>query len=422
MHGIIFLALEDFLEARLGEEVWPRALQLAHLEDQQFDPDRYYPDETAGELFVVAAQLLQLPLVKTLELFGRHMSPGLVTMGRSMGILHKEWKTLDILEHLQSHVLAPFANIESGVTPPDIRTYRLKHGEVAVAYISRRKLCHLMKGIISGLGEFFQEPIAFKEQVCMSQDAPLCRLSVYLDDPFYSRYVDIEREFGLIQSRIAEITFFNSYQGAPFSEPGLVMRYAKEDVLIQVPPMQLIAMQEERLTYISVPHLAQGLKAMVREVDLKQGFATLATIRLTDGAVGCRRSVRVMPEKPIAARMKLGKRLLRGTLLNLSTGGARILLEKESRLPEVLLFEPVLVEFSLPLKYVELGDTIELGPPVLELDGNILDVSPLMGSMAVRVVFSILARRDNMMVEQYAGVIQQAALESLQNRMVKLAH
>ncbi|MBF0627778.1 MAG: heme NO-binding domain-containing protein [Magnetococcales bacterium] len=413
----MFLALEDFLEARLGEGVWVRLLQAANLHDQQFEPDRYYPDSVASELFDLTARLLKQPLSQTLELFGQHMSPGLVTMGRSMGVVRKEWKTLDILEHLQHDVLAPFANIESGVMPPDIRTYRLKHGEVAVAYVSRRKLCALLKGIIRGLGQFFQEPIAFKEHVCMLQDAPLCRMSVYLDDPFFLRYVDIEREFGLVQSRIAEITFYNSFQGVPFSDLGLVLRYSKEEVLVQVPPMQLHTMKAEKVTYLSVPHLPQGLKALIREVDGDQGVALLGNIRLTDGAVGCRRFPRVTPDKPMLVQMKLGKRSFRGLIQNLSNGGARIQLEKGSRLPEVLLYEPVAVEFAIPLKYVELDDTIVLGPVPMLLDGNILDVSPVDGTMAMRIVFSTVARRDSMVMEQYSRKQHDDAMEVLQGRV-----
>lgn len=420
MHGMIFLALEDFLEARLGEGVWPHALKAAKLEDQQFDPDRYYPDQAINNLLIVAAKLLKLSPNQTLELFGQHMSPGLVTMGRSMGIVRKEWKTLDILEHLQANILAPFANLEAGVAPPDIRTYRLKHGEVAIAYISQRKLCYLMKGIIRGLGKFFQEPIAFKEQICMSQDAPLCRMSVYLDDPFFLRYVEIEREFGLIQSRISEITFYNSYMGVPVSELGLVMRYSKEDVLIQAPPAQLFAMREERQTYISVPHLSQGLKALIRNVDMVNGFASLGNIRLTDGAVGCRRSQRIMPEKSIPITMKLGKRTFRGIVLNVSQGGTRILLEKGSRLPEVLLFEPIMVDFALPLKYIELEDTILLGPLQMHLDGNILDVSPLDGSMSIRIVFTTLDSRNSSMVDQYYRITHDNAMEVLKNNLLSV--
>ncbi|MBF0272234.1 MAG: heme NO-binding domain-containing protein [Magnetococcales bacterium] len=413
----MFLALEDFLEARLGEGAWSRALQAANLHDQEFEPDRYYPDSLASDLFELSAKQLKQPLTQTLELFGQHMSPGLVTMGRSMGILRKEWKTLDILEHLQSHVLAPFANIESGVMPPDIRTYRLKHGEVAVAYVSRRKLCALLKGIIRGLGLFFQEPIAFKEHVCMLQEAPLCRMSVFLDDPFFLRYVDIEREFGTVHSRIAEITFYNSFQGVPFSDLGLVLRYSKEEVLVQVPPMQLHTMKEEKQTFLSLPHLPQGLKALIREVDGVQGFASLVNIRLTDGAVGCRRFLRVSPDKPMPVSMKLGKRLFRGMILNVASGGVRVLLEKGCRLPEVLLFEPVSVDFSLPLKYVELDDTIVLGPVPMVLEGNILDVSPMDGSMAMRIVFSALARRDSMVMEQYSTKMHDDAMESLQAKV-----
>ncbi|MEO5333387.1 MAG: heme NO-binding domain-containing protein [Magnetococcus sp. YQC-5] len=419
MHGIIFLALEDFLEARLGEGIWLRALQAAGIEDQEFEPDRYYPDDLANDLFLASSQLLKFSVTHTLDLFGQHMSPGLVTMGRSMGILHKDWKTLDILEHLQSHILAPFANIDAGVNPPDIRTYRLKHGEVAVAYISKRKLCYLMKGIIRGLGQFFNEPIAFKEQVCMLQDAPLCRMSVYLDDPFFIRYVDIEREFGLIQSRISEITFYNRYLGVPFSEQGLVMRYSKEEVLIQAPPLQLLTMEEEQTTYVSVPHLSQGLKALVQSVDMGHGFAVLVNIRLTDGAVGCRRFPRMTPEKTLVAQMKLGKRTFRGMILNISMGGACLLLEKESRLPEVLLFEPVAIDLSLPLKYVEVDDTILLGPQKMNLDGNILDVSPHEGSMVVRIVFSSFLKRDSMAMDQYYHKLHSVALESLKDKQLQ---
>ncbi|GAB0056907.1 hypothetical protein SIID45300_01222 [Candidatus Magnetaquicoccaceae bacterium FCR-1] len=417
MHGILFLALEDFLDARLGEGVWSRALQAANLSDQAFEPDRYYPDEIAQRLFDVSAILLKQPLPQVLELFGQHMSPGLVTMGRSMGIVHKEWKTLDILEHLQSDILAPFSNIEAGVMPPDIRTYRLKHGEVAVAYVSRRKLCPLLKGIVRGLGQFFQEPIAFKEHVCMLQEAPLCRLSVFLDDPYFLRYVDVEREFGLAQSRISEITFYNAFQGVPVSDLGLVLRYSKDEVLVQVPPAQLLPMKLEKQTFLSLPHLPQGIKALIREVDTEQGFATLVNMRLTDGAVGCRRYPRVASEKPLLAQMKLGKRLFRGTMLNLSGGGTRILLEKESRLPEVLLFEPVALSFSIPLKYVELDDTIVLGPVPINLEGNILDVARIGGSMAVRVVFAGPPKREAMVLEQYTRKLRDDALAALQTTL-----
>ncbi|MEO5347387.1 MAG: heme NO-binding domain-containing protein [Magnetococcus sp. YQC-9] len=414
MHGILFLALEDFLDARLGEGVWSRALQVANLKDQQFEPDRYYPDELAHTLLEVSAKLLKQPLIQVMEQFGQHMSPGLVTMGRSMGILYKEWKTLDILEHLQSDVLAPFANIEAGVMPPDIRTYRLKHGEVAVAYVSRRKMCPLLKGIIRGLGQFFQEPIAFKEHVCMLQEAPLCRLSVYLDDPYFLRYVDVEREFGLAQSRISELTFYNTYQGVPVSDLGLVLRFSKEEVLVQVPPRQLVPMKQEKQTFLSLPHLPQGIRAIIREVNQEQGFATLVNIRLTDGAVGCRRFARVASEKPLPVQMKLGKRIFRGMVLNLSGGGARILLEKESRLPEVLLFEPVSLSFSIPLKYVELDDTIVLGPVPMTLEGNILDVFNMGGSMAVRVVFSMPPKREAMVLDQYSRKLHDDASTALQ--------
>ncbi|MBF0439336.1 MAG: heme NO-binding domain-containing protein [Magnetococcales bacterium] len=419
MHGILFLALEDFIESRLGEGVWETALEAAKLEQFEFEPDRYYADTMANVLFAITTKFMKFPLSKTLELFGEHMAPGLVTMGRSMGMIQKDWKTLDIIERLQSDILPPFANREAGVKPPDIRTYRLKHSEVAVAYVSHRKLCALMKGIIRGLGKFFQEPIAFKEYVCMQQNAPLCRLSVFLDDPFLVRYVDIEREFGLIHSQIIEISFYNSFQGVPYTSIGLVMQYSKEDVVIQASPSQLIAMQEEQVTYIAVPHLQQGLKALIQKVDVAQGVATLGNIRLTDGSVGSRRFPRVGPDKRIAVKMQLSRRALRGHLLNLSRGGARILLEKDSRMPEVLLYEPVSLEFSLPLKFVEMDDVILLGPLQMNLDGNVLDASPVDGCVAVRIVFGAIDGQERVILEQYSRKVHEDVKEIMTQRLSK---
>ncbi len=416
MHGIIFLALEDFLESQLGDTAWPKAMALAKVKEQDFDFEEFYPDQYASALFKAAANLLGMSQAETLKELGRHMSPGLVHMGRSMGLVGDHWKTMDILEHLQNDILRAFDDPAAGIQAPDIRTYRLKHGEVAIAYVSQRRLCHLLKGIIEGMGEHFDEPIAFKEPICMRQGAPLCRLSVYLDDPLLQNYVDIQREFQIIHSRIEEMQFFNRFQGLPIHHPGMVLRYSNTDVLIQTHREQLVTMRGENITHIAAPHMLLGLKAVVKTVNLEQGTALLHQISLTDGPMGKRFYKRVEPDLKINATITVDGKRLTGHVANLSGGGIRIVLDQRAKLDEVMLFMQVNIRFNIPLKWIERGDTIELGPHEMTVDGNILDISETGEGQSIRIIFAPLSPHNLHVVDQY----YKKRLETVMTELEKL--
>ncbi len=404
VNGLILLALNDFLESQQGEDAWSQAMSDAGLEEQDFDPEHFYPDQVSYDLFDAVAAKLNLPLPETLEQFGRHLAPGLVEMGRHMGVINKSWKTIDILENLHDPILTAFSNVQEGILPPEIRTYRIKHSEVAVAYVSKRKLCHLFKGIVFGMGEFFQEPIMLREPVCMlhGNDAPLCRLAVFLDDPQLARYVNIKREFEIVHSRIQELTFYNQFGGIPFSHPGLVLQFGDKEVMVQAPKEQLVAMEDDNKTFIAVTHIPFGLKALVKDINLEQGFATLHRFVLTDGAVGQRCYKRVAPDTQFDIKITVedGKSF-KGKVHNISGGGLKAAISKKAKLDESFLFVQVSMEFSLPLKWVKKGDTIELGPHDFTLDGNILDIRQERGQRTLRIVFSTLNSRDLFVMDQY---------------------
>ncbi|HIJ84046.1 MAG: Heme NO binding domain protein [Magnetococcales bacterium] len=414
MHGIIFLAFEDFLGSRLGSDSWPQALEQAGLANVEFSPEQFYPDQSAFSLFSVGASMLGLSRDAMLNQFGHHLAPGLVEMGRSTGIIHENWKTMDILEHLNTDILPSFSNPQSDSQAPDIRTYRLKHGEVAVAYVSKRKLCSLLKGILQGMREIFHEPVAFKEPVCMLNHAPLCRLSVYLDDPLMQRYVDIHREFEIIHSRIEEVKLFSQFKGIPFSGRGLVLRYSHEEVLIQTQPQQLVAMREHGLVYMAVPHLPVGLKASVKKVDMPQGSAQLTSFTLTDGVVGQRCFKRVVPDTVIPVRLFFEEKRFNGSVYNLSGGGVAVVLKPGQTIDEMMLFVPVRLEFRVPVKWVKVGDTIELGPHDVNLEGNVLDVLHHGSGQLVRIIFSPLSEYNLRLMDHYFQSRQEIVISELE--------
>lgn len=412
MHGIIFLALEDFLESRCGEKAWSQAMREANLVEQIFSPDRFYPDEGAADLFKASAKVLQLPIEQTLEALGRHMSAGLIVMGRSMGLIQEEWRTLDILEHLHKDILSTFRNDGTGLKPPDIRTYRLKYGEIAAAYVSERKLCPLFKGIVLGVGAFFNEPIRIEERVCMLAHAPLCRLSIYLDDPTLKDHVDITREFQTVHSRIQEIRFFNQFSGISVINQGLVLQYGAEGVLIQISSESLLAMQKEGITYLALPHLHLGLKATVTQVDMAQGTAMLQKIVSTDGPIGRRILPRVVPAKPIPIELRINKQTLRGWIANLSASGLCVVLRSDPVLNETILFAPLKVRFTLPVQTVDTDPETASTPKIL-LDGNILNIDEREGRHTIRIIFQPYAVNDAHLIQAYYQEREQHAFRHL---------
>ncbi|MEO5363037.1 MAG: heme NO-binding domain-containing protein [Magnetococcus sp. DMHC-8] len=413
MHGIIFLALEDFLESRCGEGKWPTVMREANLAEQLFAPDCFYPDESAFDLFAAAAGILNQSLTVTLEQLGRHMSPGLVTMGRSMGLIREEWRSLDILEHLSRDILSAFASTTDGVKPPDIRTYRLTYCEVTAAYVSPRKLCPLFKGIVLGMGELFNEPIRVEERLCMLDQAPICRLSVHLDNPTLKHHVDIEREFRTVHSRIQEIRFFNQFDGIPIVHPGLVLQYGAAGVLVQIHAESLLAMREEGRTYLALPHLPRGLQAAVTSLDWGQNTVALQQIVSTEGPIGRRLFDRLVPHTPIPVSFRIGTEVLRGWMANLSEGGLCIVLKSDPLLQDTVMFTPVKMRFALPVQTVDTRTETETAPKIM-LDGNILHIDEQEGRHRVRIVFKPLAVNDARQIHAYFHVRHQHAHRRLQ--------
>lgn len=413
MHGIIFLAFEDFLTSRLGGDAWGQALAKAGQDNSEFSPEQLYPDDHAMALFAAGAEMMHLSKNAMLFSFGNHLAPGLVEMGRSTGIVAEHWKTMDILEHLNSEIHSSFASFQGASQVPDIRTYRLKHNEVAIAYVSKRRLCPLLKGILQGMAEIFHEPVVFKEPVCMLNHGPLCRLSVIINDPLMQRYVDVEREFAMVYSRIEEIKLFTQYKGIPIAGSGLVLRFSHDDVLIQTQELELVAMRESGEVFMALPHLPVGLKANVKQCDLAQGSALLSSFFLTDGAIGQRHFKRVVPDVNIPVQLTFDDKTLKGIAHNLSGGGIAVDLKRGQELDEMMLFVPVRVSFRIPLKWVKIGDTIELGPHDISVDANVLDVQPLASGQRVRIIFSPMNTHNLIVLEQYFKSRQDIALAGL---------
>src|SRR4029453_9464798 len=98
MHGVIFVELRKFVDARLGDTAWPLLLARAGLQERMYLPVQEDPDAEAMSLLAQAGRHRDA----LLQEFGEYMAPDLMRMYGSL--LQREWRTLDVVEHVQATI------------------------------------------------------------------------------------------------------------------------------------------------------------------------------------------------------------------------------------------------------------------------------------------------------------------------------
>ncbi|WP_455219934.1 heme NO-binding domain-containing protein, partial [Kaarinaea lacus] len=63
--------------------------------------------------------------------------------------------------------------------PPKIVAHRETNDLLVLRYQSHRKMCHVVKGVIRGLGERYGESFYIEETQCMHDGANECILNVF---------------------------------------------------------------------------------------------------------------------------------------------------------------------------------------------------------------------------------------------------
>jgi predicted hydrocarbon binding protein len=176
MHGTMFLHLRTFVEEHHGDAAWRSILDRAGLGPRVYLPIKSYPDEELAAIVTTAANALNAPLPRLLEDFGRHVAPHLMAMYRHL--LRPEWRTLEVLLHVEETAHRAVRIEKPGAAPPYLEARRTGERRVEIHYTSARRLCPVAKGIIRGLSSHFAEEISISEPACMHRGADRCRIVV----------------------------------------------------------------------------------------------------------------------------------------------------------------------------------------------------------------------------------------------------
>jgi len=179
MYGVIFDFLRDYvIEKHGGKATWETLLtatgQSVH---KIYFPVTEYPDEEIVAIAKIASEALGLPLPAVLEDFGSFTGKKLMTFYH-MYVANDSWKTFDVIEHAGKSIHHYVHKHNPMRKPPQLTGERISPNEMIVHYVSARMMCPVVKGIVRGLGDHFNEQFEVEETQCMHHGARECTFRV----------------------------------------------------------------------------------------------------------------------------------------------------------------------------------------------------------------------------------------------------
>jgi len=181
MKGIINKGIQELVKVKFGAEAWDKVKKRAKCEEPFFLTIEDYPDQMTLALANAASEVSGLPLETVLIEFGEFWVSNIgaksyPTFFNLAGKTAREF--LLNMDRVHKLVTKNIANAK----PPSFEYDELPDGRLLMHYHSERRLCLVLRGLIQGVGIYFDEKLQVKEIACVSKGDPRCTMEVTFHD------------------------------------------------------------------------------------------------------------------------------------------------------------------------------------------------------------------------------------------------
>lgn len=179
MYGVVFDFLRDYVAEYQGDQSsWHRILRANNYSQYKiFFPVGEYPDNEFISLAKSVAETLNSRLSWALEEFGSYVGHRLVEF-YPMYFKRPGKRTFDIVIESSEKIRHAIRSSSPTRTPPYLSANLRSQTELSIHYQSKQQLCSMVKGMLRGLGEYYQETLRIHESKCMLQGAEECVIHV----------------------------------------------------------------------------------------------------------------------------------------------------------------------------------------------------------------------------------------------------
>lgn len=173
MKGMIFNLLENFIIDNFGDDVFEDILDASTLITQEpFVNAGLYPDQDFLELVSQACSKLNISPEIASRKFGEYCFPRLAKMHANF--IDKASSAREFIESVDGVVHVEVLKLYPGVDLPKFDYDDNNDNTLNIKYISKRKLCFFMEGLLIGCATYFGEKIEYKQLKCYHKGDDHC--------------------------------------------------------------------------------------------------------------------------------------------------------------------------------------------------------------------------------------------------------
>lgn len=177
MKGVINKGVQELVETKFGAEAWDNVKELANCEEPFFSISEDYPDKMTLDLIKAASEVSGLSAETVMLEFGKFWVPNTgaksyPTFFKLAGKTAREF--LLNLNTVHKKVTKSIPNTK----PPRFKYEELPDGRLLMHYQSERGLNTVLRGLILGVGIYFDEELQVKEITNMNNGVTQCTMEV----------------------------------------------------------------------------------------------------------------------------------------------------------------------------------------------------------------------------------------------------
>jgi len=177
MHGIILKTLKDYVVEQHDIETWEEVQAQAGREGEMYVAVTTYDEEVTVDLLEATLDVTNTSMESFMYDWGVWIIEPIIDVYGS-AYVEPDWDGLDLLTQIEAIHTQLRQRRMGEMTPPVLRIEEIDDETLKIVYGSKRQWCQWIPGLITGVGDYYDEEFRYKEHSCMLEGDDRCTFSV----------------------------------------------------------------------------------------------------------------------------------------------------------------------------------------------------------------------------------------------------
>ncbi len=174
MKGIIFNLLENLILEKFGDDLMEEIYADVNFSSEvpPFVGPETYPDSDLLAIIGYLSEKINLSPDKLVFEFGKYMFP--VLADKYPVFFEGINEPIAFLKNVDGIIHVEVKKLFEGANPPSVLIEQISSNKAILTYISTRRLCKLVEGMLEGVASHFNQKVIYSHKQCLNDGADKC--------------------------------------------------------------------------------------------------------------------------------------------------------------------------------------------------------------------------------------------------------